>query len=356
MQPILRTPNYFSMTSRSYILLFLAMMLSLCASANDNVSALIPVPTPTPNEAEELAAIQALPRSKMYDAFNLLSQKKRIRFAELLRNFNPELTYDQISAHRVEEVNIDWPSLIALGDPITCSYLANEMLRDPYAYRSGPWDILWRWRSAQIVKELGPTLERNDPIWGRKLEPSDTDNATRAMAFSSQFAEYILDVVGKPPIFMGNIRSTAPYFPELAPATKASLKAFYLEWKEARKEIARNYKGVTNDLWEDALTESYVAKRHTMRAWWIANKESFLAEKYDEVKPLDEATTIHPTKAVQMTPGKATLTPSTPKSVFGPLVPEPAQKPSGNYAIFAVVAAFVAAIILLLRNRLTRKK
>ena len=318
---------------------------------------LVPVPEPTLYEAEEITVIRDLQHFRMLDTFRLLPEKKQKRFAELLRNFNQSLSYNYIRlSDQTEQYQIPWEILIALGDPVTGKYLIKELFRDTKSYNTASWEVVSEWRSAQIIKELGPVLVKNDSIWGRALEPGDMNFDTRERAFSSHFSEFLLYVISEPPISLMKTTSAATYFPELPSETKASMKAFYLEWKEARKEIARNYKGVTNDLWEDALTESYAAIRHTMRAWWLANKESFLAEKYDEVKPLDEATTIHPPKALRIQHDKAAPPMPAPAPAVIPSAPEPAQKPSGNYAIYAMLTALLAVIALFLYNRFLRKK
>ena len=340
--------------SRCFIFSTVALI-GLQTFADDGKLALIAVPTPTPSEAEELAAIRTLPRSKMYDALNLLSSEKRKRFAVLLRNFNPDLTYNEIRARRLEEVDIDWHTLIALGDPVTGKYLAKEVLRDTSIRYSEPWERLYQWRSTQLIAELGSILENNEPIWGRNLEITDTNIEPKARAFSSHFPENILYAVSETPRYMGGTVSAAPYFPELPHTTKASLKAFYLEWKEVREEMERKGRHDLSYSQDEAFTESYSAIRQTMKAWWIANKESFLAGKYAEVKPLDEATTIHPARTSPTPLKSATPPPAVPTAAVISSVPEPAPKPSRNFVVLATVSAVLALLVLLFRYRLSRK-
>ena len=342
------------MTARFRCVLLLLSALGLRAFGGDDRSALVSVPSPTTSEIEELAAMETLPYSKKYDAYILLSENKRRRFSELFRNFNSELTYNEIRAHRVDEVNINWRTLVALGDYATGKYLSREVLRDPPDTFSEPWDRLMEWRSSQVIKELGVALEKNEPIWGRSLEINDTNIDPRARAFSSKFAEHILYVASEPAIYMGGTKSAAPYFPELSLAAKASLKAFYEEWKHARNEMTRN--GRTDPSYSETLafTDSYTASRSTVKAWWLANKEAFLSEKYAEVKPLDEATTIHPAMTANGQFNNASALAPAPAAAVIPLPPESAQEPSMKYVFLAVISAILAILGVFIRKHLTR--
>ena len=111
--------------------------------------------------------------------------------------------------------------------------------------------------------------------------------------------------------------------------------------------------------------------RRVVRGWYRCNEGFIRTKQYGRVKPGEELppqpgamkfTGPPPVPPLPLLEDRPYQPPHTPKPVSTPIVAspspisEPESKPSGNYALFAAVAAFVAASFLFLRNRLTRKK
>lgn len=266
----------------------------------------------------------------------------------MLRNYNPQLSFDEIRSHWEEEVRIDWHGLIALGDPATGRYLAQEFLRIP---DSGTYEIVMQWRSAQLIRELGSVLEREEEAYlTNKLLPGNDSFMNREPSSSAELAHRIVQNIHDGWTYLGGAKSAVPFYPELPPATRESLKLFYREWDQAQSAALGRRTEDESFPFGDAMTEYYTGIRSTMKAWWLANKEAFLAEKYAEVKPLDERTTIRPPKATEEKP-KSSATPA-PKSPQPSPVAKHGQESPGNWwPWLAGGAAFLAALIFWLRRR-----
>lgn len=113
---------------------------------------------------------------------------------------------------------------------------------------------------------------------------------------------------------------------------------------------------------EDKLPNEHIS---VIRQWWNLNRAAFQAGEFAEVKPggvlaswkqaADRKAAQRQARTNSVATSGAESVPKPPPGVVAP-VAEPDRMPTGNYAFYAAVAAFLLATVFAFRNRLFQKR
>lgn len=215
----------------------------------------------------------------------------------------------------------------------------------------------WREEWNGLLAYLGDdeAMKANIDYW-RRVMP--TGSLTVIRAESGQLPIYL-----EPEIFLEEVHQG--YGDTNAVSTSFMVASFvlgYLQYNRHYPQEVRDWAGRTHKSRQGF--EDPTPMRNVTRAWYRANEAFIRAKQYDKVKlgeELPARANLSEKSGRVNGPSQPILEGrqdqnSAPKSAPVPLAPEPDRKTPGNYVIFAIVSAVLAAVIFFLWNRRSRKQ
>jgi hypothetical protein len=203
---------------------------------------------PSAELAEEMQQLRGIGFNEQVALLRRLSPEKKARYADVLRNFDPALSYFHPNQRR-EHI----PKLLALEDPLTTSYISAEvqMVQHPVLIED-----LARWRAPGAVI-----------VWAGL---SMSDEAYHHDAPSFIAADMVLDLAASLEEFPAEVRQWAA---EVRRDAAALLQ-------RRLDEEARNPGQKTSD-----PPKSAHRLRELVQRWWKANEPALIGRRYSDLVP-----------------------------------------------------------------------